>query len=99
MADGNVVLEHQFATTDVKRDAHTWGVDERASWLASDSDLGGLKRIADAKDVVVRLTGSKGYATVPKDDVKGMKEDFKTVLATLSVLDSATASRQPTECK
>jgi hypothetical protein len=79
MADGNVVLEHKFDNTEIQRDAHTWGVDEEASWVASSSDVDGLKKVVDAKVVIVRLAGVKGYVTVDEKDVRNLKDDFKAV--------------------
>jgi hypothetical protein len=99
MADGELVLERHFENAEVQRDAETWGVDERAVWVASSSDMGALRRIASASAVIVRLTGSKGYTTVPDKDVRSIKEDFATVLAVFAVLDNAAAKKDPVDCK
>lgn len=98
LADGELLLEHKFTSTEVDRDNNTWGIDERAHWVASDNDLSALKRIASAKVIIVRLSGAKGYVTVAEKDISRIKEDFKSVLAIYSVLDAAAASKEPAEC-
>ena len=98
LADGELLLEHKFTSTEVDRDNNTWGIDERAHWVASNNDLSALKRIASAKVIIVRLSGAKGYVTVAEKDISRIKEDFKSVLAIYGTLDAAAASKEPAEC-
>jgi hypothetical protein len=99
LADGNLVLEHQFDNAAVHRDNHSWGVDEAAAWEASATERDALKKVTEAKDVIVRISGSKGFVSATADDVRHMKEDFSTALATYAILDTAALSKLPTECK
>lgn len=99
MADNDIALEHSFEQHNVKRDNNSWGVDERAGWIASSEDQKALKTIADSKVAIVRITGSKGYVIAEKRDVELMKTDFTHVLAIYAALDAAAMSALPTSCK
>ena len=98
MADGNIVLEHTFDHNDVQRDNNSWGVDERARWIASGEERMVLKKVVDSKAVIVRIIGDKGYVTVDKRDVDAMKADFAETLAIFDALDVAAASVRPASC-
>lgn len=67
MADGDVVLEHNFDYDQVDRNNVSSWIHEDATFLASDAELLALERFVSAKTQIIRLTGKKGYLTVAKD--------------------------------
>lgn len=100
LADGDLVLEKTFDGSRVKRDNSTYGVQEDAQWIVSDSlsDLAALRKLPSAKRVIVRLTGSNGYATVPPEKIAGFKSDITAVLSVYDSINAAVENKQPTSC-
>lgn len=99
MADGQLLLEHQFASADVQRDSHTWGVTEKFLWVATEDDIVSLEKISNASKVIIRFTGSKGYVTITDEDVEKIKKDLRVVLSIFSITKSALVDKYPIDCK
>jgi hypothetical protein len=73
MADGEVVLEHEFDNVD--RDHDDGDVTESAVWILDDRDIEGIEKFISSQKQIARISGKKGYITVNSGDVaKSAKE-------------------------
>ena len=88
LADGKLVIDREFSTGTVSRNPDAAGVIERGYWAASAADVTGIKSIATASSLSIRLTGDRGYVTVTKKHLAEVKED---AAAALVVYDKLTA--------
>lgn len=75
MVDGAVVLQHSFDKSGIKRETNGNRVYESASFIPDDQEIDGLRRVASATTpIIIRVTGDRGYLTLPKDETKAIKE-------------------------
>lgn len=98
MADGAVVLDRSFDGSKVSRDSASHGVDEEVHLIATQEDVDGLRRAAAAKTVIIRLTGDKGYVTVPKAAALKFITDAQETVQIYDLLRSASSQALPSEC-
>lgn len=98
MADGEVVLEKNFREQTVDRSTDSPGVEESIHLPASAADVEGVRRAAAAKQIVVRITGDKGYVTARPDDAAKMKEDFAQVLGVAERINAAVDAKVDPAC-
>lgn len=99
LADGQIVLEHKLP--DVQRDTLTRArveVTEVGGFILSDPEIAALRRVVSAKEVVVRLTGEKGYVTVHKDRLKQVIADAESQLFIYDKLTTALSGVSGTPC-
>ncbi len=87
LADSELVMEENFPATEVKRDQEDGWVKESASWIANTENLTALKRLTEAKVVIIRFTGDKGYVTLDKDRTSDFIEDARTALKVLTAIE------------
>lgn len=66
MLDGTVVIERRFDHGDVDRNHTHNEVSETVHISLSEQEVNALRNISQAKEVLVRLTGQKGYVGVEK---------------------------------
>jgi hypothetical protein len=88
MVDGDLVLDRELQDTSIDRDNDVSGVRESGSVLATTEDLAALRKIAEGKSIVIRLTGKNSYASVDKKLASNVVKDVADVLATYDKLDS-----------
>lgn len=99
MADGRVILERTFEHNAVSRDNASWGVKEKAAWVASAPEIEAVRKIATASTAVIRLTGERGFVTVPPARTKEIQNDFAAVLQTFDLLSAAVTDKIPPKCE
>ena len=100
LADGELLITRKFE--DVNRDTITRArveVIETAGMVLSDAEIQALRKVVAAKDVVVRLTGTKGYTTLKKDAVKLFREDAASQLAIYDKLNLTLANYSGSPCE
>ena len=99
LADGVVVFEKQMS--DVKRDTITRGrveVAETGGFVLTSSEIQAIRSMSDAKTVVIRLSGQKGYVTLKKDQVKQVRDDLKTLLEIYDQLGTSLSEVSGSPC-
>lgn len=98
LADGELVLDHEFPNHEVNRNSESWGVDESAAWVLSETEVAALEKIPSAKQLIVRLTGSKGYVSVAADKAQEFRSDVSSLLRVFELLSRATSPVLPAAC-
>ncbi|RDJ98503.1 hypothetical protein DN412_40895 [Cupriavidus lacunae] len=96
MADGDVILEQDFPHSGVKRDNSSIGVEESYDFVVAPQQLTALRKVSSTTDLKIRITGGKGYYTLPKDRVKEFKEDIRQSILIFDAIDKAVAGKIPT---
>ena len=99
LADGVLVFEKQMS--DVKRDTHVRGlvgVVETGGFVLTPSEIQTIRSMADAKNVVIRLSGQKGYVTLKKEHVKQVRDDLKTLVEIYDQLSTSLSEVSGSPC-
>lgn len=99
LADGKVVLEREFQHHEVQRSNDANGVFERIDLITNDADQLGLRQFIKAKERVVRITGSKGYLTLPAKDVEHLVGDVTTAFIVHDAIVEALSKAGGPECR
>lgn len=86
MADGEVVVERSFEHNAVKRDNENSWIHEKATFIASPSELAAFQRFTEAKSQIIRITGQKGYLTLPKDKTANFVKDVSSTIKVRDIL-------------
>lgn len=89
MADGDVVLERDFEHNRVDRDNESSWIHEKAAFIPTSNELDGLKRFTESNSQIIRITGQKGYITLPKEKTREFAEDAKATLTMLETINNA----------
>jgi hypothetical protein len=95
MVDGEVVLEKEIPSSEVERDAESWGVNEVYTFLTDQEDIAALRKVSEKSAVSIRLTGTKGYVSANKDVVAKFKRDMACGLYVYDAINNALASHIP----
>lgn len=96
MSDGEIVFEHECPKP--SRDTRGGGVTEHCDILLEKPEIDALRKITDTSKVAVRLTGSKGYASVKKDGYNPLKyfvRDLQSAIAVYDLIDATVARKLP----
>jgi hypothetical protein len=64
MLDGAIVIERKFNLGQVERNNTHTAVSESVDILLSEQEVNALRKISEAKQVLIRLTGQKGYVGI-----------------------------------
>ena len=99
MADGELVLEKDFETGDVKRDNGYGWVNEVATSIATSGDVDALRKISKSGALIVRISGDKGYVTLDKARAKEFGKDAADSLIYMDKISSALLSGGGPECR
>ena len=75
MSDGEVTLEQSFENFKVDRDNEGGRVLEKVTWILSEDQIASLRKTIEAKKIIMRISGSKGYYTVKPENENGFRED------------------------
>ncbi|MGY8624296.1 hypothetical protein [Chromobacterium violaceum] len=94
LADGDVVLEHNFRGNS-DTDIESGGVSEAQHFIASPEEIEALRKIVMAKKVLIRISGSKGYVMVKPRQTGEFVTEVKTTLATYDALSKALEGKIP----
>ena len=83
MVDGNVVLEHELELQSSDRRTHGGGVEESQDFILDSRDIEALRKITKASNVIIRITGDKGYVSLIEK-----KKESSIVLFKLEVISA-----------
>lgn len=95
LLDGEPLFEREFEGLNVNRESNKWGVEERIDFVASDAELAALRKIKADSNLLIRLTGKKGYANLPKDAVKLVKGEVETLVLVYDKMSAALEGKIP----
>lgn len=95
LLDGEPLLDHDFEGLKVNRETESWGVDERIDFIASDLEIAALRKIKPDSNLLIRLTGKKGYVNLPKKDVKNIKADLGELVFVYDKINAALEGNVP----
>mgnify|MGYP003384917645 CR=1 FL=1 len=89
MLDGSLVIERKFDSSQVDRDNSHNEVSESAYVVLNEQEIITLRRIGEAKQVLVRLTGKKGYVGIEQERMKTIVQGITRLLRIHDALDQA----------
>ena len=89
LVGADVAFEAEIKSVD--RDAGSMSVLEIGHAVVSAANLDSLKKVADADEFVVRLSGSKGFATLSNAQRLVFRQNLKAALAAFHRLSTATS--------
>lgn len=92
MADGEVVLDREMTTAQIDRDNEGYWVHETGNFIATDEELTALEKFVNAEQKAIRITGQKGYLTLPKERTAEFAKDAKDALSMLASLNKSFAA-------
>jgi hypothetical protein len=76
MVDGSIVFENDFTNEKISRNSEPGeGVVETLNLVLTDADITGLRKIQENSNVVIRLSGDKGYVTMYADKPNSKKPE------------------------
>ena len=80
MSDGEVTLKQSFENFKVDRETEGGRVLEKVTWILSEDQVASLRKTLEAKRIIMRISGSKGYYTIKKENEDGFREDASIAL-------------------
>lgn len=89
MADGVVVIDRSFDHSDIDRGQTDRGIDESAQVVMSEQEVKSLRKVVEAKSVLIRLTGQKVYVGVEDEEKKEFIAGVKKLLRMHDALEQA----------
>ena len=89
MLDGIIVIDRKFETGDIDRDNSHNGVTESAHIVLTKQEVEALSKISEAKHVLVRLSGKKGYVGLTKYDTWQFTQGITDILKVHDALGGA----------
>ena len=95
MAGGEIAFEQALEHNEVDRDNTGSVVAEQTQIIVDGPKLDALRKIATAKDVLVRLTGEKSFAAVPNAEVVAMQKSMIDALRAHDLLTAALKDKIP----
>ncbi len=98
MADGNVVFEKTVESNSIKRQTTEDGLLENWGFLLQSEDIGNLERFIKSDHKLIRVTGQKGFISVPKDDVDSFSRDLASLLTVTQQINSAVEKGGGPQC-
>lgn len=80
MADGEIVLEKELSSQEVKRNVNDGLVNEDATFIASNEDIQALRKITSTSKVLVRYTGDNTYFSLKTEKGRDQNDIFKGMM-------------------
>ncbi|MDP4075179.1 hypothetical protein [Acidovorax sp. A1169] len=102
LADGVVVWERSLPRDSIQQDTESFKkvrVIERGMAILNQDEMDVFKKLAESKQLTIRLTGDKGYVTLPKNDVANFKQDLELALNAHARLTQALQGKSAGTCK
>lgn len=96
MVDGDVILEHDLNEKSADREVLPGGVQERCDFITTDLEIEDLRKIKPESNVVIRLSGEKGYITLSSRDTSDVKRKIIEVLRVYGAIQTAVKDKVPT---
>ncbi|WP_124480775.1 hypothetical protein [Burkholderia stagnalis] len=97
MVDGKIILDRDFSQEEVARDVESYGVQERYDFYASPEEIAGMRSIRNSSQLTLRLTGKKGFITVPKKETEGIRTAIVDVVRGYDAVSQHLAGHIPPE--
>jgi hypothetical protein len=97
MADGDIVIDRELG--DVDRNSVPGRLIERSHIMLDRPEMEALDKIANARKLVVRLTGKRGFVTVDPKAAAWIQKDAGPILNGYRALLQASSRRQPASCR
>lgn len=95
MVDGQVVLEKDLDNLSVRRESGVDYVDESYQFSLSEDELKEFRNITRDSNVLIRLTGERGYVMVDPADVDFIKQDIADLIHIYDLLTAALKDHIP----
>jgi hypothetical protein len=89
MLDGNLVIDRKLDPSQVNRDNSHNEVSESTHVVLNEEEVNALRKIADSKQVLVRLTGQKGYVGIDQEGTKNFVQGVARLLRIKDALEQA----------
>ena len=99
MADGEVILERAFEHSLIDRDNDGYWIHEKGTFIATLAERDILSKFAASENRIIRITGQKGYLTLPKDKVENFATDIKTAMDAINAINQSLKSSGGPECE
>lgn len=90
MVDGTVVIDRKFDIGQVERNNSHNSVSETAHFILNENELKSLRKVDQSKQILIRLTGQKGYSSIDPDGSKAFAQGIPKLLRMYDDLDHAT---------
>lgn len=98
MADGVVVLDKDVSHEEISSGVTQYGATEVFQFVLNETELAGIRKAANTKDVVIRITGRTKFVTVNSSNTKAFKDDLQTGLWAYDKFNSALKHAIPPAC-
>lgn len=96
LVDGELVLDRDLSRDEVSRETDPpWGVFEKVDFKPTEAEQAALARITDGKEVLIRMTGKRGYVPVKAKFLPDTKKVIGDALAMHSRLGKAAEEKLP----
>ncbi|MGF6696955.1 hypothetical protein OKW38_001567 [Paraburkholderia sp. MM5496-R1] len=95
MVDGDVIFDQKLDQKNLNRQVEDGGVTEIGDILLGPSQLDSLRKINPKSNVVIRLTGEKGYITIPKNQAEQFRFDLVNAIGIYYKIDEALTDHIP----
>jgi hypothetical protein len=99
MVDGVVVLERDLPAQKVDRNVgRTSLTSERLDFVATHDEEVAIQKVLQGKEVMVRITGEKGYVSLKAKDIDSLKKDVEQTRDIQERLTKAVEGKLPARC-
>lgn len=99
MADGDVVYEFEAPDANsIKRDVDGNRIIENWTFVLGNSEYDRLRKFASAESKIIRITGQKGYMTLPKETVDVFAKDIVSVINAADTINEKLKAGGGPEC-
>lgn len=99
MADGDVVYEFEAPDVNsIKRDVDGNRIVENWTFLLKANEYDRLRKFSRAESKIIRITGQKGYMTLPKETVDVFAKDIVSVINAADTINEKLKAGGGPEC-
>ncbi|OJA50149.1 hypothetical protein BGV66_04445 [Burkholderia ubonensis] len=89
MVDGDVILDQNLDVKSADREVFPGGIQEHTDFIVNNDQIEALRRMKSDSKVVVRITGTKGYMTLSKNDTAAVKNKIIEVIRVYDLIQGA----------
>lgn len=100
MADGEVIIDRDISQPTPARNVVRRWVQESSQVVATALEIAALRKVPNAKTILLRLTGDKGYETIKNGSgpARNFQMDVTALLAFYDQLSAAAQTAVPNDC-
>lgn len=95
MSNGTIILERALKAGDVNRETSQAGVIETAHLILDEREVEGLRKAIGGQQVLIRMTGQKGYVGIEKKATTQFAQGFLRTLKMHDAILGATSKLGP----